>query len=409
MKKKNIFTILSLLIVLSLCFSFLFFYNKQINKEEDIKEDNIEEITEDNKIDLVQANLNFDNAINKIAKDNELIGISIVIFEEENIIHTYNYGYADKENNILVNDNTKYRIASISKLISTMGLMKLYDEGLFDLNDSIKEITNIDFHEDTTFKDLLTHRAGIDDDSSAYLQALHGSKHNIDYVIRNSQHYESNNKEYKYSNLGISSLGAIIEKLTDKHFGIYMHDFFNDLDIDAAYQRDLIKDKDNISNVYDDAGNIYRIKDWFRTSDYYNAYGLYNSYLQADCELIISAKDLAKLAMILANNGELNNKQILKEETIKLMLEEYVDVYSEENEYLYTEGLSCHKFKKLLDNRIIYGHIGSALGCSNALWFDPISHTGIVILDNYVPKEKENNINIILNQILNEYNNNYFD
>ena len=167
MRKTKVSILATYIIVAILLIASGFFIKKEIDRQESLKvqenkkeDEQIKQLEEENKIDINQANLNFDNAMNKIVKDNDLIGISIVIFEEENIIHTYNYGYADKENNILVNDNTKYRIASISKLISTMGLMKLYDEGLFDLNDSIKEVTNIDFHEDTTFKDLLTHRAG---------------------------------------------------------------------------------------------------------------------------------------------------------------------------------------------------------------------------------------------------------
>lgn len=385
---------------------------QEIQKEEEERKQLEEERIKKGKEEaLINAKTTFDKNVTDIAKQYGIIGMSVAIFEENEIIHTFNFGFADRENEILVNDNTKYRIASTSKLVSTIGLMRLYDQGLFKLDDYIKDITGINFDSEQgriTFKNLLTHTAGFDDDALVYTRATYGQIYDIDTVLENS-HSKQYYGIYKYSNLGIGSIGAIIERFTDTNFGEYMRNLFLDLNIDAAYSNDLISDQESISKIYnEETKSVVDIQNWNYTSDHYNKYGLYNSYLQAHGDLIISAKDLAKFGILMANQGQLDDKQILKEETVELMLKGYIDNYDNEGNYWYTEGLSCHNFKTLLNDREIYGHTGNAYGAITALWFDPKTHTGIVILDNYAPAIKENNTNVFLKSVLEECYNDFF-
>lgn len=362
---------------------------------------------------IEEANEIFDQRLIEIAEENSVTGISIAIFDDGEIIHTANYGYQDKANNILTNDNTKYRIASISKNITCVGLMKLYEEGLFELDDYIKDVTGIDYDSSkgrVTFKDLLTHTAGIMDYGSKYNAALQGARLSIDEALSDAHASYNVGEEYQYSNFGMSSVGAIIEHLTGEYFGRYMRLFFEELDIDAAYSSDLITDTESIAKLYD-GSNIYDVSNWFKKSSYYESYGLGNSYLQGDCELIISASDLAKIAIALSNGGYYEDKQILKQETLDLMFDEYIDVYNDETgAYRYTEGLSCHNFKTLVEGRQIHGHTGGALGVISAMYFDIEDHNGIIILDNGAKNIKnENGNNCLLYDLVNECYKDYFN
>lgn len=148
----------------------------------------------------------YEDALKQIAIDNNVVGMSIVVFHNDEILESYNYGYSDKSNSILANNNTKYRIASISKVITTIGLMKLYDQGLFELDDKIDDALNINAYGDVTFKQLLTHTSGIYD-SLAYSEAANGARYSLEYVISNSFSNYKPGTNYEYTNLGLGSVG----------------------------------------------------------------------------------------------------------------------------------------------------------------------------------------------------------
>lgn len=352
-------------------------------KQADEKENLLNELIEYNKahpfkdadIDLYEENLK------KIAEDNNVVGMSIVVFHNEDILETYNYGYSDKADNILANDDTKYRIASISKVITTIGLMRLYDKGYFKLNEKIDDVINTNCYGDVTFKDLLTHTSGIYD-SYAFNRAASGERYTLEYVIANSFYNDKPGSNYEYTNLGLASVGGIIEHLTGEYFEDYMRDLFLELGIDASYVADTISDKNNIAKLYDVAdGSINDPKTWWKTSEFYKSYGLGNSYLTGCGDLMISAKDLAKFAMALCNEGSYDGIQILSAKATELMLTDNFDYYVGDT-YKYSEGLSCHNFKTLVDNREIHGHTGAAYGVYTAMYFDPSDNTGVIILDN---------------------------
>ena len=70
--------------------------------------------------------------------ENHLIpGISISIVKDQNIVWEKHFGYSNINQNILVDENTLFMLASISKTITATALMQLFEDGLFSLNDNI--------------------------------------------------------------------------------------------------------------------------------------------------------------------------------------------------------------------------------------------------------------------------------
>lgn len=331
-----------------------------------------------------EANLDeYDSLIESIAKKYNVEGMSVAVFYKNTILHTYNRGYADRQDEILVDDNTKFRIASISKVITAMNLMRLYDEGYFELDDSIEELTGLQYDSAygvVTFKDVLTHTAGLCD-SATYLNATDGVRVNINDVLKASHTGSRVGSSYLYTNFGMASLASVIEVFTGEFFHDFTRDWFVSLGLDASYVNTYIEDKDSIASIYS-GSSVYRTKELFKNKEFYESYGLGSTYLQGDGNLIISASDLARLAMILANEGKLDGKQVLKAETVGKMLDGYIDVANDIGGIWYTEGLSCHNFHDLVKGREIHGHTGSAWGAITAMYFDPNEHTGVVILDN---------------------------
>ena len=71
---------------------------------------------------------------NEFIKQFELVGSNVLFLRKDGYVETVSTGHASLENNILSHPNSIYRIASISKVIVAVGLLKLYEKGLVDLD-----------------------------------------------------------------------------------------------------------------------------------------------------------------------------------------------------------------------------------------------------------------------------------
>ena len=336
-----------------------------------------------------------------------IIGMSVVLFDDGEIIHTENLGYADREQEIPCDDNTRYRIASISKLISTIGLMKMVEKGDIALDTKLTEATGIDY--DWAYSSgtvelwhLLTHTAGLFDTWSFEYEP--NMRYSINRLMANSHSGAEPGTTFNYSNFGSGSIGAIIERITGEYFHDYMDKtLFTPLGMDAGYVIDLIDDKESAANLYDYDGEILKPKEWGRNSEYYESFGLGNSYYSAQCELIITPSDLAQFGIALAGDGTAGGKTILSAESVAAMNKNYI---SAEN---FDMGLNVRIYDDVVEGRTIYGHPGNALGCINGLFYDPSDGTGIVFLTNScLPYTDENGFYSAVYEVVTEAYNCFF-
>jgi CubicO group peptidase (beta-lactamase class C family) len=105
-----------------------------------------------------------------------LAGISTLIIRNGVQVHQENLGFADIENQKPIEENTIYRMFSMSKPITAAALMTLYDEGKFRLDDRVADYipefeglkvydnegsTYAELEGDLTIRHLLTHTSGI--------------------------------------------------------------------------------------------------------------------------------------------------------------------------------------------------------------------------------------------------------
>ena len=97
-------------------------------------------------------------------------GASLAIMKDEHLIYCKGFGWADEERNQPAEVGHIYRVASASKLITAVGVMKLCDEGRLSLDDKVfgpegvlKHLTDIKDSRCTniTVRHLLNHTAGF--------------------------------------------------------------------------------------------------------------------------------------------------------------------------------------------------------------------------------------------------------
>ncbi|WP_340114181.1 serine hydrolase domain-containing protein [Maribellus mangrovi] len=120
----------------------------------------------------------------------KLAGISAMVVKDNETVLKQNFGHADIENQKPVEDNTIFRIYSMTKPITAAALMTLYDEGKFQLDDEVSkyipEFENTQVYNPETRKlepqinkmtirHLLTHTSGLTYgwDQNAYVDSLY--------------------------------------------------------------------------------------------------------------------------------------------------------------------------------------------------------------------------------------------
>ena len=108
--------------------------------------------------------------------DGKLAGIATLVMKEGMIVQREQFGFADIEKEQPVEENTIFRIFSMTKPITAVALMTLYEEGEFELDDKlsryIPEFTDVmvynaenqsldELDNALTIRHLLTHTSGI--------------------------------------------------------------------------------------------------------------------------------------------------------------------------------------------------------------------------------------------------------
>jgi CubicO group peptidase (beta-lactamase class C family) len=179
---------------------------------------------------------NAEKTINAFLKKWTIAGASIAIAKDGKLIYARGFGYADTASKTETQPYNQFRIASISKLVTAIGIMKLQEEGKLSVNDSvfgpngILNDTIFDNPKDKrvygiTVAHLLSHEAGWSQRYGDQMfmpvviaQAM-GVKTPVDIktIVRfalNKRLQYAPGKGKAYSNLGYSILGLIIEKVS---------------------------------------------------------------------------------------------------------------------------------------------------------------------------------------------------
>lgn len=149
-------------------------------------------------------------------------GLSFALSKDGNTILNEVKGYADIENQVPVQPNSLFRIASISKLITSVAVLKLVQDGVVSLDEDIKKylpyLTKLNGK--VTLRNILSHTSGL----RAYRNGEFNStkkywttKELMDYLKDDTLENKPGTK-YVYSTLAYNYAVAAIEAVTGKTF-----------------------------------------------------------------------------------------------------------------------------------------------------------------------------------------------
>jgi len=187
----------------------------------------------------------FDNEVLSFMKAREVPGGALAVVKDGRLVYAKGYGYADREAEIPATPETLFRIASISKPVTGVAVMKLVEQGKLGLEDKAFEYIDLDpvleFGNkpdarlgSVTIRQLLQHTGGWDRNASFdpmfrsdRIAEMVGVKRPADaeavirYMLGKTLDFDPGQK-YAYSNFGYCVLGRIIEKVTGQSYAAFV-------------------------------------------------------------------------------------------------------------------------------------------------------------------------------------------
>jgi CubicO group peptidase (beta-lactamase class C family) len=357
-------------------------------------------------------------AIEGIKSQYNLMGISVVTACNGQVSGSYHSGLKDHTRNLYVDDSTMYRIASISKLVTATGLMKLYDQGRFSLDDDVSDYLGFSFRNPNwpdvpiTFQMLLSHTSSFQDGSgyNGFLSATYGNANPPSiqslttsggtYFTSNMWRTEKPGTYFVYSNANYGIVATLIERLSNIRFDIFLKtEILDPLGISGSFNVADIKNIDNVAVLYRKSGGV-----WVAQIDNYQGVAPnpidYTSYtigtngfvFSPQGGLRCSALDLAKIMLLHTNGGVFEDEQIISASSISEMHTPQWTYNGSNGDNYYglfrSWGLGVQITTNAPMGDIVYpnvqmfGHAGEAYGLISDLYFDLVKKAGVIFLTN---------------------------
>ncbi len=286
-----------------------------------------------------------------------IAGATALVARRGKIVYYETTGYNDLENKIPLEKDAIFRIASQTKGITSVAIMRLYEEGKLDLQDPVsKHLTEFNYPElidqfkekdssyisrpakrEVTIQDLLTHTSGYaypgnggDDGNAVYAKAriMNGVptksstlKDEMQKISKLPLIHEPG-KKFTYG-LSTDILGYLVEVLSGKNLEEYFRsEIFDPLGMEDTYFH-LPEDKHaRLMNLYQGRpGNKELNKAPEAMAGYPKNTKMYYS---GGGGLSSTAMDYAIFIQMLLNEGEYNGVRLLKPETIQLMRRNHI-------------------------------------------------------------------------------------
>jgi N-acyl-D-amino-acid deacylase len=294
--------------------------------------------------------LSFDAWMRDFMQDHEVPGGAVAIVKDGKLVYARGFGWADRDAKEPVQPESLFRIASVSKPITAVAILKLVEQGKLKLDDKLLDHLQYEPHfeeggqfderwREVTIAQCLAHTAGWDRSQSydPMFQSLRMAKsmkidlpvlpeHVIRYQLGQPLNFDPG-QCYAYSNFGYCLLGRVIEKLTGQPYEKHVQeDILKPLGIvKASIGKSLESERaEGEVRYYDVKGETGTavVGPGAGEANVPISYGVWRQEtLDAHGGWIASAPDLARFAASfdLLEGGEKSRGGLLKPETVQLM------------------------------------------------------------------------------------------
>jgi len=352
-----------------------------------------------------------------------------VAFDRHGEISVQTAGLADIGASRKVTADDPVRIASISKLVTAIGVMRLVEQHKLNLDADVSDLLGYRLRNPAfpdapiTLRLLLSHRSSLTDGVD-YVLPLDADIRTVlqDPKVWDAQHAPGT--FFRYTNLNFPVVATIMERATGQRFDRLMHDLvLAPLKLDACYNfttcsdaavaRIVVQYRKGVVTRDDNHGNrpacpVTPARDGSCNLDAYKP-GTNGAIFSPQGGLYISARDLAKVGRMLLNQGKVDGKPFLTAaSTITLRtplwvfngsngdtgedpadhhMAGFICSYGIATMLLATPAEGCHD-DPFGDGHRRFGHAGNAYGLRSGLWVDPKAGKGVAYFGTDVSLEE---------------------
>jgi beta-N-acetylhexosaminidase len=280
-----------------------------------------------------------------------------------------------------------FDLASVTKVISTTSAaMKLYEEGKLDLDTTVvsylpefagPDSLNTELKKMITVKQLLTHTAGMKPFKQFYKMEAPSLESRLDSVFQAELDTLPGTK-YKYSDIGLITLGKVIERISGKDLQAYT---------DSVIFKPLAM---STTGYLPQQASDWIVPTEFTRMD--SGYGFIDGYVHDEnshslggitghAGLFSTALDLARFAQMMLNKGSLGDTIIFQPETIELFTERANMLEEESSRCLGWDSPSELSSGGVYLSPNSFGHTGFT---GTSIWIDPDNQMFVILLTNAV-------------------------
>jgi CubicO group peptidase (beta-lactamase class C family) len=390
-----------------------------------------------------------------------LASLAVVVVAGDTVIDESYWGRrtidaADPQRSRPVTPATKFRVASLSKVATAIGAMQLVEEGKLDLDADVGQYLGFTLRNPAypdrpiTTRMLLSHTSSLRDAGFYNLPFPYTLR---DLFVPGSAYYSNGahfggpqegadrgpGAFFTYANLNYGVLATVMEAASQERFDLYMaRHIFAPLSIDAGFATADLSDagvrelaalytKQDAQGIWDPQGRWYSQVDDLHgvrprprppvggnespTAAMHKKAGSKAEHSAVQPYVIgtnatifaphsglrISARDLAKLLLLLLDHGRYGGRQLLKPSTVDGMLHEHwhFDPQLWNGDSFHGRyrgwGLGLQHITGAADDlggdrlaagseEQFWGHRGEAYGLLGGMWFDPQREVGFVFL-----------------------------
>lgn len=296
-----------------------------------------------------------DTVVNEYLEKGWVNGVVTLVVHDGRVVQYKGYGFSDIEAKKRMRRDDLFRIASQTKAIVSAGLMQLFEQGKFSLDEPIAVVlpafrhmkvldtfnaadssfTTVPAKREITFRDLLTHTSGLDYPGigSPSMKAIY-AKANIpsglgvfDYDLKERMEalaqlplVHQPGEKWTYG-LSVDLIGCLVEVISGMDLEEYLaKNIFRPLGMKDTYFNVPASKGGRLVTVYTE-DSLHHIVRWTKEKTGIDPdYPLtHKHYFSGGAGLTSTAWDYAIFLQMMLNGGRYNGVQILAPRTVQLM------------------------------------------------------------------------------------------
>ena len=286
----------------------------------------------------------------------------------------WTWGYS-KYGEKAIGNATKIRTASISKVAVAICAVKMQEQGILDINKKISKYWGEKLPKPVSLATLLTHTSTL-----GYLSMKTDKEKILDQLTKAGNYTDKkigSAASWYYNNYGISVAAATLEIASDTVLEDYAQEnLFKPLGVDMSFFFGNIEKQSRLATLYEADHGVellpgeakYVLPDGVVGNNSGNYVG----------GLTGSARDVAKMFFMLANDGKFKSEQILSPESVEILEKRYFTA----TEYggKFKQCIALRYGKERYGTPGVYYHTGNAYGVIALASYDPETKNTVVVL-----------------------------